>query len=380
MARRDAVAAGRAALTSHIRDELRSGRLAPGSALPALRDLADRFGISRATVQSELWQLIDEGLLRAESRAGIFVAEGSSTSGHCFVMTAPVGPDRRMSWKHGEAIRRGFERRVSELGGHAIFVAEDALADTAFRSRLPRLSGIFGVLVDEARPSWHSFDDVPLVMYDYSVVGPDSSAQFDRVHFDDYDGGRMATEHLIDAGHSRIAFLAVHTEPPQAREEWSARREAGWRATVQNRLPEIDPVSFHPTPRDASDEADAPLIRLRVAHRMLKHRTEFDAVVGSDDRCISDFLRAWRELDLPMSELPALVGFEGTPEVSNYVLTSIIPPWEQLGMSTAEILWQRSVGQIDGPAIERLIPLHMASRLSSHRAWNESGILDAVAL
>ena len=38
--------------------------------------------------------------------------------------------------------------------------------------------------------------------------------EFSRVNVDDIEGGRLATQHLIDQGHTRVAFLSSHLENP----------------------------------------------------------------------------------------------------------------------------------------------------------------------
>lgn len=55
--------------------EIESGTLAPGSRLPASRDLAARFGVNRHTVLRAIAHLQTEGLLRIERGRGTYVVE-----------------------------------------------------------------------------------------------------------------------------------------------------------------------------------------------------------------------------------------------------------------------------------------------------------------
>jgi GntR family transcriptional regulator / MocR family aminotransferase len=61
-------------LESILRVAIRSGRLAPGSALPPSRDLADQLGISRGVVVDSYSQLAAEGYLTAKRGSGTRVA------------------------------------------------------------------------------------------------------------------------------------------------------------------------------------------------------------------------------------------------------------------------------------------------------------------
>ena len=58
-----------------IRDAILQGRLAPGTRLPATRDLANQYGLARGTILSAFDQLRAEGYLRARVGAGTFVSD-----------------------------------------------------------------------------------------------------------------------------------------------------------------------------------------------------------------------------------------------------------------------------------------------------------------
>ncbi len=58
-----------------------SGELAPGTRLPAERDLAERFGVNRVTVRAALGRLASEGLLRARQGSGHVVTDFEGEAG-----------------------------------------------------------------------------------------------------------------------------------------------------------------------------------------------------------------------------------------------------------------------------------------------------------
>ena len=62
-------------LDSQLRSAVLSGRLGPGTRLPATRQLASELGVSRLTVQNTYEQLVAEGFLSSTTGAGTFVAE-----------------------------------------------------------------------------------------------------------------------------------------------------------------------------------------------------------------------------------------------------------------------------------------------------------------
>ncbi len=63
-------------LARHVRKLIADGQLQVEQALPAERELADRFGVSRVTVRKALQELVDEGLLQQRARAGTYVSRG----------------------------------------------------------------------------------------------------------------------------------------------------------------------------------------------------------------------------------------------------------------------------------------------------------------
>jgi GntR family transcriptional regulator / MocR family aminotransferase len=65
----------RARLESALRDAVRSGRLAAGTALPSSRSLARDLGVARNTVSQAYAQLVAEGWLSARHGSGTWVAE-----------------------------------------------------------------------------------------------------------------------------------------------------------------------------------------------------------------------------------------------------------------------------------------------------------------
>ena len=62
-------------LRSAIRTEILEGRLRPGARLPATRDLAAQYGLSRGTVVSAFEQLKSEGYLEGSVGSGTYVNE-----------------------------------------------------------------------------------------------------------------------------------------------------------------------------------------------------------------------------------------------------------------------------------------------------------------
>jgi GntR family transcriptional repressor for pyruvate dehydrogenase complex len=65
-------------IVQQIEDSVLNGSLKPGDQLPAERDLAQRFGVSRTAVREAVKTLREKGLVEAYSGRGTFITDGTS--------------------------------------------------------------------------------------------------------------------------------------------------------------------------------------------------------------------------------------------------------------------------------------------------------------
>src|SRR5260370_15634147 len=65
-------------IVQQVEDSILKGQLKPGDQLPAERDLAQRFGVSRNAVREAVKTLREKGLVEAYSGRGTFVTNGTS--------------------------------------------------------------------------------------------------------------------------------------------------------------------------------------------------------------------------------------------------------------------------------------------------------------
>jgi len=65
-------------IVKQVEDSILKGKLKPGDQLPAERDLAQQFGVSRTAVREAVKTLREKGLVEAFSGRGTFVTNGTS--------------------------------------------------------------------------------------------------------------------------------------------------------------------------------------------------------------------------------------------------------------------------------------------------------------
>lgn len=214
----------------------------------------------------------------------------------------------------------GVEGAADQLG-YSISVAsvrEPSVAD--LRATVTRLvhQGVDGVLViAPIHMSQGSLEvlaaEVPLVALEGAPEGA-----FHVVGVDQVTGARMATEHLLELGHSTV----WHVAGPQDWFEASGRLE-GWRSALVAAGAEVPP----PLPGNWSARAgyEAGLLLARIP--------EVTAVFTANDQTALGLLRAFAEHGRRVPEEISLVGFDDIPESGYFVppLTTVRQDFAEVG-------------------------------------------------
>lgn len=91
------------AIADTLRDEIGSGRYAPGARMPTEAELSQRFGVNRHTVRRALASLAEAGLVHTRRGAGVFVAArptdyplGRRVRFHQNLKAAGQSPDKKL--------------------------------------------------------------------------------------------------------------------------------------------------------------------------------------------------------------------------------------------------------------------------------------------
>ena len=102
-------------LQQQLLEEIRSGRLKTGDALPTEPDLVTQIGVSRFTVRQALDQLVRDGLLRRERGRGTFVTDpGTGRSDRRYSVDLSLGDGQT---EGVEVLRCGPVSPTPEVGG-----------------------------------------------------------------------------------------------------------------------------------------------------------------------------------------------------------------------------------------------------------------------
>jgi LacI family transcriptional regulator len=191
---------------------------------------------------------------------------------------------------------------------------------------------------------------VPVVLVDTRGEGVAS------VVTDDILGGRLATQHLVDLGHTSIAFIG---EDPANTFGFasSAQRERGYAAVLAEAgiayRPELVRHGVH-------DRA----IAQQLATELLAQPDPPTAVFASSDVQATGVLAAAAERGMRVPADLSVIGFDDI-ELSAYVgLTTVRQPLFETGQLGARLLLSAVAGEVP-PAVEQVLPLAIVERATT---------------
>ena len=162
------------------------------------------------------------------------------------------------------------------------------------------------------------------------------------INIDDVKGGRMATEHLLELGHTRIGFISDHLDNPLHFSSTNDRFEGYRQALSEKNIP-INPEyikhDFHG--REEAKEMALELLNLDVSPTAI--------FAGSDTQAIG-VLDAAKELGVPVPDRLSVIGYDDIRDAGYMNLTTIKQPLYELGVEGGKAI-------IDVLEEDRLEPL-----------------------
>lgn len=200
--------------------------------------------------------------------------------------------------------------RMGRVLSHLISRSVDAIITTAARRGTERVLK-------------KAYYQVPVVLADRSLPG----AGFPTVAPDDVFGGRLAAEHLLSLGHTRLAQMAGPADISSFE-----RRSAGFKAAVDAAGAElIDPGETAREPSIAEGR--------RLTQHLIERGNVPTAMFAQNDLMALGMLDALKELGFACPEEVSIVGYDDLPltAYTNPSLTTVRLPGYHLGRMAAEV-------------------------------------------
>jgi len=268
------------------------------------------------------------------------------------------------------AIRQGFDERLSGLGAVSISLPLAVIARPEYEATLAEVQGMWDPSFDFVENRHLGLArDVPTV----SLRGRVDPTRDDAVSFDDFQGGRTATEHLLAFGTRSAVFLGVHSPGvPSGQLDWSASRAEGFMAAMASVGRESSATVLVPpsvVPRDTPNDPFDYFGMGALLARQVELTDTNTGIVAANDRVAYGFIAERLRLGDPPELVPPVIGFDNSETNAGTHLSSMALPWSELGRVAADVLFRRATGTLTGSPVAEVVAMVPITRPSSGRGW-----------
>lgn len=232
-------------------------------------------------------------------------------------------------------------------------------SDHFFRTlgRGERVDGLIVVSlkVSEEAAELLSHAPIPVVLVDFAHPA------FSYVTVNDVEGGRQATQHLIELGHTHIAFLSDQFDYALGNGSSYDRFVGYQQALAEAHIPFRPEYQVQgPYGRAAAQE---------MARHLLSLPTPPTAIFSASDTQAFGVLEAAEQLGVQVPHQLSVVGYDDI-EIAEYLnLTTIRQPLFETGQKGIEFLFQR-IEQSHLPPSQALLPTQLVQRGTTGRGGN----------
>ncbi len=183
----------------------------------------------------------------------------------------------------------------------------------------------------------------------------------DVVHVDDVMGGRIATRHLAEAGHRRIAYLSI----PELEDRSDHSRYQGYQEEMKAAgLGDTVRISWSPPSDHAMVDGDE-----RSLDEVFAGPDRITAVFASND-VAGIYLQEFADrVGLRVPEDLSVVGFDDVPMagLARIGLTTVSQPRDELARLGISTIIDRIERRLKGPPTRTLIEVKLVERASTSR-------------
>jgi DNA-binding LacI/PurR family transcriptional regulator len=177
-------------------------------------------------------------------------------------------------------------------------------------------------------------------------------SSFPSIAVDDVAGGEIATGHLLNLGHRRIALIG--DPPPEFRFDWSRDRTRGYERALGSAGIEVRSDYVREGTR-------LPHVARAVAAELLSMAERPTAIFAASDTQALGALDAARSLGIRVPEELSVIGFDDIEVAGLVGLTTVRQPLLQSGRRGAGLLLEALSGLTVEP-LRELLPLELVVR------------------
>ncbi|MEO8128157.1 MAG: GntR family transcriptional regulator [Bryobacteraceae bacterium] len=349
----------RSQLKELLLQEIRNGRFQPGCRIPSEREIAESYGISRASVRESISELLNLGMLFRTVGRGTFVsADPFSTSPENGVATTPAniafiisesifhfvqtGYNKILAGVQEVAAARGWRLLFHPIGDDANNPMLQSLRNAPNRS-LDGCIIVGGVrrhvldLLDE--------ETIPTILVDL-LISEENTAS---VIIDYATGARLAMRHLYELGHRQIGYVGF-SGSEKYRGYWQCLEELG--------------LQYDPRCVEFLHELDLQpgiLAGFQSVQRMIAARSLPSALLVTNDFVAMGVMEGLAIAGLRTPDQISVVGFDDLGQKTSPMLTTVRVDLAQVGRLAANALFRKMNSQVIEPE-HTLVPVELVVR------------------
>jgi DNA-binding LacI/PurR family transcriptional regulator len=331
--------------------------------MPTLQDVAQRAGVSTATVSkvlsntpyvSEETRLkVMQAIAELDYTPNLVARALSSGKTNIVTVVFPIVYDAIFTDPHVMSILEGVEAEC-RAQGYNILLSTPRLATSEpdlHYLQLLRSGYMDGVIAIDNVPHTSVLEPVQREGIPAVAIGQHPSAYY--VRSDDEMGGQLLMAHVLELGHRCIGLIAT----PDSLHLSTPRRLAGARKAVQ-----AAGLDFDALPRADGDFSTAS--GGRCAEQLLTEHPDLTALIALNDRMAMGAVQAARSAGYAVPERLTIVGYDDIPWAATFVpaLTTMSQRAPDLGHAAAAMLFALLDGEHPEPMV---LPPHLVVRHSS---------------
>jgi len=349
-----------------LRSQIEAGVYRPGDMLPSTKALCESFGgINHLTVRQAISSLVQDGLLFSVHGRGTYVREPKEQQ----LKIALVLPnlDDEFTREIAKGAQEVLDRDGADGGapGSALVMldsrrnAQKEIDNIGHIEDLP-LDGAIIMPLDYGDLVEHlvrlKSDDFPLVLVDSVVEG----VAFPAVTSDNYNGGYLAAQHLLERGRRNLAWFGNCKGYFSARQRFEGFRDAiNDRGLAYNRKWMFEYKMESPTASFLESMGE-------IVTRIVREKMPIDGIVCASDVEAVACVDMLQERGVGVPGQIAVVGFDDIAEARRCIppLTTVRQPMREMGRRAAQMILKR-IRQSASPEQIIKLPVELIVREST---------------